>query len=914
MLKQSRSILCKIHFEDINNFCLFNPFRLSKGLIFLFSKYFNLTKLELIKKSRIFYKKLLLSKNRFKHHKYFKKIKLIKKRLLLFFGFKTNKQLNYLFNNIYQKKTIFLFYYLLNFLEFRYDFFLYRLRFVFSLIEARNFIQKYGLFINYQLNFDFNNFVKIGDIVTFPNVINFYLKFYRFWFNEYVYSQKFIKINYLQKFLILKKLKKKLNLKFKFFKFKFNLLKKEIFVNQKKLKIIHKKEFLVFYNNLYIKFKKKIKIFFFIENLLFIFTKIFYLYIIYYCLTTFNILNFALKNIFFIHKKFDLKKKFYNLEYKKNYIKLSRGFSIYLFNYLNLFIKLNFFKFNQTFLKKFKILNLDTLYKNNFFIRHSILVSSKHKYIKFISFLKTLSLFVFNKKKLFNYHKIEKHRKLRGFLKSFFFRTNLFFYKLKGYFSKYHRRLNYRLIFVRSNKSKKFINLHYCFYFIYFFINRLFKYRYLKQNKLCFFSTFKRLNHRFKFLYVHNKNLFEKFDRPKRLLIFLRLLNFSIYSYNFFQHKLLSLFKNFVFTRENNLFFENYKIKLEFFKFFFLYNRVDFYNCIFKIKKRYSFFKNFNYLQRYSFLRDSFLKIKFQFLKCFFFGNKTYLYQYLNFKSIKFSFNKNLKYVNKYVSFLNNLVKTNKFLTKTYRHYFRKIQGRFNIRSSSFKKKFLYRAYRKKKPKIVAVPKKKSRWANLAKASLLLSTQSSLSLTKKVSVVNRAVNLSKKSSSSVFNKKYYFKFKFINKTTINSKFKKYMKLYPPVNQKKFKDNFLKTKLAIKGMLYRDYPSKNNFEIFKKARVENKFLRKTITNYNDSSNLYFKKNILQKLFNNNFYSRYFKEHQFRVQYKAFLRFLRKRKYDWQIPKIVEYSPFDSTFARKIRTVVKIRIPKNVNFKK
>jgi len=224
MKKQSRSILCKIFFEDINNFCLYNPFRFSKGLSFLFSRFYNITKLNIKNQSKIFYKRIILNKNKFFYKKYFKKIKLIKKKLLIFFGFNTYKQLSYFFNQLYLKKTFFLFNNLIHYLETRADFFYFRLRCTFSLNASRAFIQNYGIIVNNQYFYNYLKIINIGDLIQITHNTLIYLKFYHFWFNEYVYSNKLINLNFVNKIILLKKFKLKFKFFFKKLKKKFKLI------------------------------------------------------------------------------------------------------------------------------------------------------------------------------------------------------------------------------------------------------------------------------------------------------------------------------------------------------------------------------------------------------------------------------------------------------------------------------------------------------------------------------------------------------------------------------------------------------------------------------------------------------------------------------------------------------------------
>jgi hypothetical protein len=242
--RASRSILCKKLQDDILNFCIFNPFRLSKALLNLYFKYYSYKSINFNfhKKFKIFYKKIITTFGRNKLLTYFLKIKFFKKKLMIFFGYSTFKQLSMLFNSVYNQKTFFRFKDLLNFLEMRVDILIFRLRVCFSLYDSREFIDKYGLLVNWRLIKNFFFHVKIGDYVSLKNLQRNVLfnKFYRLWFNELIYSNKFLKfkifykITYLKVF-IKRNLKKKITLKKKLNVFILSL--KQMIFNQQKRKI-----------------------------------------------------------------------------------------------------------------------------------------------------------------------------------------------------------------------------------------------------------------------------------------------------------------------------------------------------------------------------------------------------------------------------------------------------------------------------------------------------------------------------------------------------------------------------------------------------------------------------------------------------------------------------------------------------
>jgi ribosomal protein S4 len=691
MLKQSRSVLCKIFFEDINNFCLYNPFRLSKGLVFLFSKYYNFSKFSFTRKSKIFYKRILYTKTKFRFKKYFKKIRLFKKRLLIFFGFKTFKTLAYLFNTIYLNKTRFLFYHLLTFLELRSDFIIYRLRIVFSLLDSRKFIKKFGIKINNVLIFNYQQSVKVGDFISFTNRFYIYIKFYRFWFNEFIYSNKLLNFNFFNKILLLKKLKfrfkknlkkikKKLNgLKLNFFNF--NSLKVSFF---DKKKIIFKK--LKLFNLKIVKFFKKQQ-----EDLLFNFNIVKFLNFFSYLIFVHYIIILYENNM--IYEQFILKdfKRLINLPETS---KRSKNFSFFFFKSASVMLRLNFFKLNLDFCKKIRINSLSRLNSNKGLSSHVITISSKKKLTKFINLLKSYSNFVYNKSSFYSSFRFESHFKLRALLKSFQDSHKSFYFKIKPYLLKGSKTLKFRAFKFFNLKSKKRFNLFYLFQFTYNAVNRILKFRYIKKNKLRFFSFYKRVNARFKFKFIHNRDKFKKIDRIGRLRIFFSMVKYLFFSENFFHLKFISLFKHLtVFFKSNKNFLQltkNYVFKQRFFKFFSLINRIDFYNYIFRLKRtnfihpRFFFFKS---LKRF---KPTFGSFKY-FLLNVLTTTKTIKNEFLYLKKKKKLLYVNFKFYKKLMSLVLKDYKDNRF--RFYNKFMKKPYPMTNLNISYLKNQVLKTAY-----------------------------------------------------------------------------------------------------------------------------------------------------------------------------------------------------------------------------
>lgn len=594
MFKQSRSIVCKIFSEDINNFCLYNPFRYSRGLLFLFAKYYNIYGGDFHKQSKIFYKRLLFVRKKNFSKKYFKTIRLLKKKLLLFFNFRTFKQLNYFFNYLYFQKSIFLFNYFLCRLELRADFFLYRLRIVFAISEARNFIQKNGFIVDQELFYDYNKIIEIGSVFTLncKEKLIFYLKFYYFWFNEYIYSNKLINLKLINKIIILKKIKKKRYFFREFFRkelfFFFNIFKFNNFIFVKKNNVLNSNLIDILQNKFdtfvfeILKFSKIFKLVGELcKNLLLIHFYYFLIFQKLFFILIFNkILNFIVNM---------------NMQNFKFFVSNKKAMIVPNFNFLSF---LNFFIYNlklKIFNFKFKFFNqidfcnnIKGVFNNKIFYKFSLLTLSKKKYLRTVKYIRSLDQTIENNLQLINLHRIEVNPKLRNIFQSWIYKFKVFFFKTKYFLAKRKKLLKYRIISLRKKFDINNINKHIKFFQLFRFFYKKYNFIYHDSfdinNKIRFFSYYERVNDGIERNYVHNREFFEDLTDPliKFTTFFQKKNSFSnqYFDQNLFQyqlnHELLKLNDNSLFTKMLDFYFEN-----QFFRFFFFKLRSESYTNFF---------------------------------------------------------------------------------------------------------------------------------------------------------------------------------------------------------------------------------------------------------------------------------------------------------------------------------------------
>lgn len=237
ILNKSRSRLCgKLEF-DIMHYCALNPFKLTKGLRNLFRIAFD--KKFFIKRDRlsnIFSKAdKKLSKIFAKKKSYYYSILVLKKKIRFFFGVISDHfiqdQLFYIFKYKKKIKSLKIMDALARAFEMRIDFFILRLRYVFSLKSSRDYISKGLLLVNGIRVFDCFLKISLGDIVkpfSISSKLLFYKSLYLYYFGEYIAKSGFLRsvISY--------------NL-FKFYLYRF---RKKLFIKRLKLfRFFYKKSF-----------------------------------------------------------------------------------------------------------------------------------------------------------------------------------------------------------------------------------------------------------------------------------------------------------------------------------------------------------------------------------------------------------------------------------------------------------------------------------------------------------------------------------------------------------------------------------------------------------------------------------------------------------------------------------------------
>jgi ribosomal protein S4 len=700
----SRSILCKMLYDDVLLFCISNPFRLSKAVLTLYFKYYkyNSINFNFYKKFKIFYKKSITLFNRRKVYSYFIKFKLLKKKIMLFFGFTTYKQLIYSFNNIYFFKTKLLFYYIFTLFELRLDFLFLRIFFLFTIYLSRLFIKKYGVIINKKriiFNYLFN--INIGDYfqIFLPNSkLIIYNKFYRFWFNEYIYKGNFLKLKIYYKLLILKKLQNN----FKYIRF----LKKKKFFNiflKKKLKFnfntnikisydlffLIKKLFLIqiiFYKYLFNIFKKLI--IYLMIKLLYLFYKFFIFFNLFLSNLLF-IFNLNINNFIYILN--DIKIILINNFLNKDIQKLNL-FNIFF--YLNLFVYKNFFinyrlftisKLNFNFINNnnnnnnfynFFFLNYS---KKKIFLSRTITNLSNKSLSKHIILFDFLSKFFKKKKRWLYLHRYTNQYFIKRY---FFFRFKFHkFFKYKRVNLKIKKNLKKRIFFFQSfkfynklsQKKKFFLRFLSYFKWIRFFfkvVNKYNKYSYFKHNLIKLYFKFKKRylkNFQKKKKKIIIKNLKISFYKKFNFLINKKIIKintfknkkFYIYYNNIIRYNFKKLFFNFYF--KTNYFFKKYNninkknnnfnlffnfFELNYSLFFLLFNKknlnlfkipgffINVFNLLYFFMHKLNF--NINLLKKKNLF--FFLKINIKKLKKFLILNQTKKIIFFNFNFFSFFF------------------------------------------------------------------------------------------------------------------------------------------------------------------------------------------------------------------------------------------------------------------------------------